>query len=124
MGSEATNWTMATPLTREQLQGLRKAHVLQKLTDIINEETREAVKEDARAGASAYRWTVDRTRMARKLDERGWANTHVNMDEVLDATKALYPGCDVSLTEEEVLVPQREAAPKRVTRAVIEIDWS
>ena len=124
MGSEATNWTMATPITRQQLQGLRKLHVLERLTEIINEETRDAVLEDARAGGTSYLWIVDQGRLERKLDERGWASTRIKMDELLEAVKALYPGCDVSLTQEEVLLPQREAAPKRATRAVIRIDWS
>ena len=124
MGSEATNWTMATPITRQQLQGLRKLHVLEKLTEIINEETRDAVLEDARAGGTSYLWIVDQGRLERKLDQRGWASTRVKMDELLEAVKALYPDCDVSLTQEEVLLPQREAAPKRATRAVIRIDWS
>ena len=124
MGSEATNWTMATPITRQQLQGLRKLHVLERLTEIINEETREAVFERARAGATSYPWTVDQGWLERKLDQRGWTSTRVKMDELLEAVKALYPDCDVSFTEEQVLLPQREAAPKRATRAVIQIDWS
>lgn len=124
MGSEATNWTMATPITRQQLQGVRKLYVLERLTEIVNEETREAVLERARAGATTYPWTVDQGWLERKLDERGWASTRVKIDELLEAVKALYPDCDVSLTEEHVLIPQRETAPKRVTRAVIQIDWS
>lgn len=124
MGSEATNWTMATPITRQQLQGVRKLYVLERLTDIINEETREAVLERARAGATSYPWTVDQGWLERKLDERGWASTRVKMDELLEAVKALYPDCDVNLTEEHVLIPQRETCPKRVTRSVIQIDWS
>ena len=124
MGSEATNWTMATPITRQQLQGLRKLHVLERLTEIINEETREAVLEDARAGETSYLWTVDQGWLERKLDQRGWASTRVKMDDLLEAVKALYPGCDVRFTEEQILLPQREAAPKRSTRAVIEINWS
>lgn len=115
---------MTTPLTRQQLQAVRQLHVLERLTDIINEETREAVLECARAGATSYPWSVDQGWLERKLDERGWANTRVKMDELLEAVRALYPDCSVSFTEEQILVPQREAAPKAATRAVIWIDWS
>lgn len=115
---------MATPITRQQLQGMRKLHIMEKLTDLVNEETREAVLERARDGCTSYSWTVDQGWLERTLDARGWAITRVKTEELLEAVKALYRECDVSLVEEQVLIPQREGAPLQVLRKVIRIDWS
>lgn len=115
---------MTTPITRQQLQGLRKVHLLERLTEIINEETREFVLDSAREGRTSYLWDVHQTWLERKLDERGWATTRFTLDDLVEAVKALYPGCTVTLIREDVLIPQREAAPKRDVQAGLQIDWS
>lgn len=115
---------MTTPITREQLQGMRDLRRLEKLTELVNEETREGVLERARDGGVSYFWEVDEPRLRRTLDQQGWANTRFTMEELQRAVQALYVGCDVTIATELVYIPQREAQPKREPRVGIQIDWS
>lgn len=122
MGSEATPWS-TTPLTRQQLQGMSELRKREKLTELVNEETREVVLGRARAGYTSYLWIVNQGWLECKLDEQGWANSQVTMDEVRLAVRALYPDCDVTLHEEEVVCPAR-LPPKSLVRKGIKIEWS
>jgi hypothetical protein len=122
MGSEATPWMM-TPITRQQLQGMSELRKREKLTELVNEETREVVLGRARAGYTSYLWIVNQGWLECKLDEQGWANSQVTMDELRLAVRALYPDCDVTLHEEEVVCPAR-LPPKSLVRKGIKIEWS
>lgn len=113
-----------TPITRQQLQGMSELRKREKLTELVNEETRELVLGRARAGYTSYLWVMNQAWLECKLDEQGWAKSHVTMEELRLAVRALYPDCDVTLYEEDVFVPQREAAPKCIVRKGIKIDWS
>ena len=115
---------MTTPLTRQQLQGMRQLYLMEKLTELVNEETRETVLERARAGCTEFLWDLDEARLSRKLEQQGWATTRFTMEQLQDAVEALYPDCTVTLLREWIYVPQREKEPKQVLRASFKIDWS
>ncbi len=90
---------MQTPITRQQLQGMVGEERTKDLLGIVADRTRERVLEQARKGDTTYTWCVSPLMVERKMDEIGWKNSKVKLQDILGVTKLLYPDCNVTLAD-------------------------
>ena len=117
----AFNFSTA-PLSRETLQDLPLEMRRQVLASIA-ETTRQDVLDRAQQGMTSYTWDMDDDRLFSMARDRKWFGSKLELYELTEALKALYPDCTIRTIREWVPVPQREAPPKQTLQTTIRIEW-
>lgn len=118
-------FTFQQTSSREELRGLPHKHKMASLQAIAEQHV-QAIQGHATRGETSYLWEMDEAKLPQFLVQRGCGHLKLTLEEVMEALRARYPGCTVSLSEEWVDVPTKFApqAPMRTLKSGIKIDWS